>query len=132
MPEEHQHSKVVVKCIFFAVGHDYCGLSQDCQVRSNTRLRMLSTRLDPVGTGAHPSVVESDDQSEVQEIDILNPGSMTLNTTKTAQAEEYNAGSENEKGQQDGNEKPRPVGFWHHDLVNVRLHVIKLWARTGK
>ena len=23
------------------------------------------------------------------------------------------------------------VGFWHHSMVNVRLHVLKLWARTG-
>ena len=93
---------------------------------------MSSTRLDPVGTGVLPSVVESGDQSVVQEIDILNPGSMTLSTTKNAQADDYNAGSESEKGQHDEDEKPRHVGFWHHDLVNVRLHVMNLWTRTGK
>ena len=26
----------------------------------------------------------------------------------------------------------QPVGFWHEELVTVRLHVLKLWARTSK
>ena len=96
---------------------------------------MSSNRLDPVGTGSHPPVVESDREVELEEreIDTLNPGLLTLNNTKTTtEATEYNAGSESESGQQDHDEKPRHVGFWHHDLVNVRLHVIKLWLRTGE
>lgn len=28
--------------------------------------------------------------------------------------------------------RPKHAGFWHHSMVNVRLHVLKLWARTGK
>ena len=94
---------------------------------------MSSNRLDPVGTGSHPPVVESDLELEEREVDTLNPGLLTLkNTQTTTEAAEYNAGSESENGQQDCEEKPRHVGFWHHDLVNVRLHVIKLWLRTGK
>ena len=93
---------------------------------------MSSTRLDPVASGYHSSVVESTNQFEEREIDTLNPGLLSLRNTKTADAGEYNAGSEGEKGQHDENEKPRHVGFWHHDLVNVRLHVLKLWARTSE
>jgi len=26
----------------------------------------------------------------------------------------------------------QPVGFWHEEMVTVRLHVLKLWARTSK
>ena len=94
---------------------------------------MSSNRLDPVGTGSHPPVVEPDGELEEREIDTLNPGLLTLNNTKTTtETSEYNAGSESESGQQDHHEKSMHVGFWHHDLVNVRLHVIKLWLRTGK
>lgn len=94
---------------------------------------MTSNRLDPVGTGSHPPAIESDSELEERGIDTLNPGLLTLNNTKTqTEATEYNAASESESGQQDFNEKPRHAGFWHHDLVNVRLHVIKLWLRTGE
>ena len=94
---------------------------------------MASNRLDPVGTGSHPPVIESDRELEEREIDTLNPGLLGLTNTKTkTETAEYNASSESENGQQDYDEKPRHVGFWHHDLVNVRLHVIKLWLRTGK
>lgn len=27
---------------------------------------------------------------------------------------------------------PQHAGFWDHSMVNVRMHVIKLWARDGK
>lgn len=28
--------------------------------------------------------------------------------------------------------KPQHAGFWEHSMVNVRLHVLKLWTRTGE
>ena len=94
---------------------------------------MSSNRLDPVGTGTHPPVVGTDGELEEREVDTLNPGLLGLNITKTeTETAEYNAASESESGQQHYDEKPGPVGFWHHDLVNVRLHVIKLWLRTGE
>ena len=37
---------------------------------------------------------------------------------------------EEEKAQPTG--KPQHAGFWEHSMVNVRLHVLKLWTRTGK
>lgn len=30
------------------------------------------------------------------------------------------------------NGKPQHAGFWEQSMVNVRLHVLKLWTRTGK
>ena len=100
---------------------------------SHSVFAMSSNRLDPVGTGSHPPVVESDRELEEREVDTLNPGLLALNNIKTtSEAAEYNGESESESGQQDFDEKPRHVGFWHHDLVNVRLHVIKLWLRTGE
>ena len=92
---------------------------------------MSSNRLDSAGAGANPPVVESDKELEVRELDTLNPGLLSLNK-ETTETVGYNAASESESGQQDYDEKPRHVGFWHHDLVNVRLHVLKLWFRTGK
>lgn len=94
---------------------------------------MASNRLDPVGTGSQPPVIESDRELEERELDTLNPGLLTLNNTKTeTETADYNVSSESENGQQNFDKKTRHVGFWHHDLVNVRLHVIKLWLRTGK
>lgn len=40
-----------------------------------------------------------------------------------------------EQAQPTGNppkEKSQHAGFWEHSMVNVRLHVLKLWVRTGK
>lgn len=51
-------------------------------------------------------------------------------TKDTVAASEHHVGDEN--GQQGDGEKPKHVGFWHRELNNVRLHVLKLWARTGK
>lgn len=40
-----------------------------------------------------------------------------------------------EQAQPTGNppkEKSQHAGFWEQSMVNVRLHVLKLWTRTGK
>ena len=31
-----------------------------------------------------------------------------------------------------GKEKCDHAGFWDHSMINIRLHVLKLWAKTGK
>lgn len=42
-------------------------------------------------------------------------------------------GSDNvdEEERMEPSERPNHAGFWEHSMVNVRLHVLKLWARTG-
>lgn len=93
---------------------------------------MSATQLDPVGAGYHPSVGEMN--AEVEETDNAHDHLDLLDTRtkETEGADDYNDGSESEKGRQYGIEKQRHVGFWSHELVNVRLHVIKLWIRTGE
>lgn len=31
-----------------------------------------------------------------------------------------------------GKKKCDHAGFWDHSMINIRLHVLKLWAKTGK
>ena len=81
----------------------------------------------------------SSEDLEEQEIE-LNPSiinhSLLLQDTNftkdTVAASEHHARGEDEKRRQGGGEKSRHVGFWHHEMNNVRLHVLKLWLRTGK
>ncbi len=75
---------------------------------------MTSTQLDPVGAGYHPSAVdrnaEEDERDNATNLDLLE-----VQKQDTVDAEEYNAESESEKGNQTGQEKPRHVGFWAHN-----------------
>lgn len=78
------------------------------------------------------------EEVEEQEIKFSHNNNHTLllqdtNYTKdTVAASEHFPLGRNEKRRQGDGEKPRHVGFWHQELNNVRLHVLKLWARTGK
>jgi len=95
-------------------------------------LKTSDSLLDPVGAGYHPPIPESDQDLEVRELDTLTPELLNVRWSRdTGSPDEYENNDGNEKGTQDVPQKLRHVGFWHHDLVNVRLHVIKLWARTG-
>ena len=93
---------------------------------------MTSTQLDPVGSGYHPSVANENEEEERDDYAANHLGLLDIQKEDTVDSKEYNAESESERGQQTGAEKPPHAGFWSHDLVNVRLHVIKLWCRTGK
>lgn len=90
------------------------------------------TQLDPVGSGYHPSVAEMNAKGEERGEANDNLDLLDVRTQKTVSADQYDAENESEKGQRGGSEEPRHVGFWSHELVNVRLHVIKLWCRTGE
>ena len=90
------------------------------------------TQLDPVGSGFHPPVVDRNEEEDERDNAVNNLALLDVQKQDTEVQEDYNAESESEKGQQSGPEKPGPVGFWSHDLVNVRLHVIFLWMKTGK
>lgn len=92
---------------------------------------LADTRLDPVRTGYHPSLVERNEEENERDDAVDNLDLLGAEKIDTADVGDYNVESESEKGQQSGPEKVRHVGFWAHDLVNVRLHVIKLWCRTG-
>ena len=92
------------------------------------------TRLDPVGSGYHPSASEiANEKEEERDTDHTNLDLLKVQTSETSGDDEGNGQADTEKGQQQqgGGEQIRHVGFWSHDLVNVRLHVLKLWFRTG-
>ena len=95
---------------------------------------MSERNMDPAGSGAHPPAPQDSGEMEERELDIVNPEFISLDKlATTTDGEADNASSESEKGQQPpGTGPPQHAGFWHHDMVNIRLHVLKLWARTGK
>ena len=75
---------------------------------------------------------------EVQEVDLdhgINHGLFLQDTNFTKDtvvaAEEFSRRGTKEE-RKVNSEKTKHVGFWHPELNNVRLHVLKLWARTGK
>ena len=93
---------------------------------------MSATQLDPVGSGYHPPVIDRHREENEQDDAANHFGLLDIQKQDTAATAEDSPESESEKGQRSDPEKPRHVGFWSHELVNVRLHVIKLWCRTGK
>lgn len=96
------------------------------------------SRLADNGSRLPMAESSSSEDLEAQEIEISHSMNHSLllqdtNYTKdTVAASQPIPGGENEKRRQGDGEKPRHVGFWHPELNNVRLHVLKLWARTGK
>ncbi|KAL6720337.1 hypothetical protein ACLMJK_002258 [Lecanora helva] len=89
---------------------------------------------NPTGLASHPPVVDKtearNEQEEERDDAEDNFDLLDVQKQDTEVQEDYNPESESEKGQQSGGEKPRHVGFWSHELVNVRLHVIYLWFKT--
>lgn len=94
---------------------------------------MSASYVEPAGVETSPPLAVSSSREDLEEGDFqLNHCLLlqdTVYTKDTVAASEHHVGGE--KGWQDG-EKPRHVGFWHRELNNVRLHVLRLWARTGK
>ena len=91
-------------------------------------------------TKTRPPLIQSSSSVGLEEQDIqLN---QTINhtlllqdtnyTKDTVAASQHPTGSENEKGRHGGPGESGHVGFWHHEMNNVRVNVLKLWARTGK
>ena len=90
---------------------------------------------------SHPPLAQSSSNEDPEERDIvidhaLNHKLLLQDTNYTKHtvvaASQHHTEDVNEKGQQESGATANHVGFWHHDLNNVRLHVLRLWARTGK
>ena len=101
---------------------------------------MSSSQPAPTHKETHSSSAasSSSEDLEVQEINIrhrIDHGILLQDTNYTkdtvAKSEYLSKSRTGKEGQRDG-EETKHVGFWHHDLNNVRLHVLKLWARTGE
>lgn len=53
---------------------------------------------------------------------------LSLSQVKTTEESSDDSDKQNH-GESSG--PPQHAGFWDHSMVNVRMHVIKLWARDG-
>lgn len=101
---------------------------------------MLASQPEHPDTKIPPPLAETSSSEDLEEQDIQcnhdTNHSLLLQDTNytkdTVAASQRPTGSENEKGPQGEGGMSGHVGFWHHELNNVRLHVLKLWARTGK
>ena len=117
-----------------------------CSVQTSTSYILNYLPSQQIGTmstsqperTAPASESSSSEDLEVQELDLDHDIHHTLflqdtNFTKATvvAAEEFSRRKTAEEGQK-SNEKTKHVGFWHTELNNVRLHVLKLWARTGE
>lgn len=54
---------------------------------------------------------------------------LSLSQVKTT---EQSSDDSDEQNQGEPSGPPQHAGFWDQSMVNVRMHVIKLWARDGK
>lgn len=52
--------------------------------------------------------------------------------TRTPATEVLDPMENDDEEKMEPSDRPKHAGFWDHSMVNVRLHVLKLWARTGK
>lgn len=97
---------------------------------------MSATQSELANIETQPSFVASGPSEDLEGQDVHQNHRLllqdTIYTKDTVAASEYHAGGKDENRWQGQDEKPRHVGFWHEELNNVRLHVLKLWARTGK
>ena len=101
---------------------------------------MSASQFESINKASHLPQAESSssDDLEGQDIGLSLSIHHTLllqdtNFTKdTVAASEIPPRRDNEKASQPDGEKKQSVGFWHQELNNVRLHVIRLWARTGE
>lgn len=84
-----------------------------------------SPPLDPLNAGnikhgsADPlEIIEYDAQGRITRTDLEREDTVDVDV------------DDEEKARPSG--KPQHAGFWEHSMVNVRLHVLKLWTRTGE
>ena len=97
-----------------------------------------------VGTNSPSELVDNKEEDEEQEGegegekrreygDIVKHGQqqnqLSLSQVKTT---EQSSDGSDEQNQGEPSGPPRHAGFWDHSMVNVRMHVMKLWARDGK
>lgn len=95
---------------------------------------------DGMGANSPSEIVDNKEEGEGQEGekrreygDIIKhsqgQNQLSLSQMKTT---ELSSDSSDEQNQGEPSGPPQHAGFWDHSMVNVRMHVIKLWARDGK
>ena len=101
---------------------------------------MSASRFESINKAPHLPQAESSSSDDLEgqevELNLSIHHSLLLQDTNytkdTVAASEPLPRRDDEKASQRNGEKKSSVGFWHQELNNVRLHVIKLWTRTGE
>lgn len=98
------------------------------------------TLRDGMGANSPSDLVDNKEEGEEQEgekrreygdiiKDSQQQNQLSLSQVKTT---EQSSDDSDEQNQGEPSGPPRHAGFWHHSMVNVRMHVMKLWVRDGK
>lgn len=88
---------------------------------------------DSHGDGYLRDGMEASSPLELVEVDKENQNyASVIRTPATEVLDPMESSDVEEEERMEPSGRPKHAGFWHHSMVNVRLHVLKLWARTGK
>lgn len=79
---------------------------------------------DGIDSNSPLELVESDKEDQNYASVIRTPATEVLDPMGSSDVDD--------EERMEPNGRPNHAGFWHPSMVNVRLHVLKLWARTGK
>lgn len=90
-----------------------------------------------MGANSPSELVDSKEDGEGEKAreyaDIIKHGQqqnqLSLSHVKTT---EQSSDDSDEQNQGEPSGPPQHAGFWDHSMINVRMHVLKLWARDGK
>lgn len=75
--------------------------------------------------------MEASSPLELVEVDKENQNyASVIRTPATEVLDPMESSDVEEEERMEPSGRPKHAGFWHHSMVNVRLHVLKLWART--
>lgn len=77
---------------------------------------------------------KEEEKERVREYADISKHSQQQNQLSLSQVKTNEESSDDSDEQNHGESSgpPQHAGFWDHSMVNVRMHVIKLWARDGK
>lgn len=76
---------------------------------------------------------KEEEREEVREYANITKHTLQQNQPSLSQVKTTEESSDDSDEQNYGESSgpPQHAGFWDHSMVNVRMHVIKLWARDG-
>lgn len=88
---------------------------------------------DSHGGGDLRDGMDANSPLELVEVDKENQNyASVIRTPATEVLDPLGSDDVDEEERMEPSGRPKHAGFWEHSMVNVRLHVLKLWARTGK
>lgn len=92
-----------------------------------------SAHHDSHGDGYLRDGMEANSPLELVEVDKENQNYASVTRTPATEVLDPMESSDvEEEERMEPSGRPKHAGFWEHSMVNVRLHVLQLWTRTGK